>query len=68
MKAVAILNAKAGLCLQHGEGIARTVAEAFRNAGTSIEVTCVEPQQATGKHVLEHCLGWIPLEWDANNL
>ncbi len=45
MRAIAILNAKAGLCLQHGEGIQRTVTEAFRNAGTSIEVTCVEPQE-----------------------
>ena len=45
MRAIAILNAKAGLCLQHGEGIERTVTEAFRNAGTDIEVTCVEPQQ-----------------------
>ena len=45
MRAVAILNAKAGLCLQHGEGIERQVADAFRSAGTSIEVTCIEPQQ-----------------------
>src|SRR5688500_5456602 len=45
MRAIAILNAKAGLCLQHGEGIERTVMDAFRDAGTSIEVTCVEPQQ-----------------------
>ena len=45
MRAVAILNAKAGLCLQHGDGLERTVADAFRTAGNQIEVTCIEPDE-----------------------
>jgi len=45
MRAIAILNAKAGLCLQHGEGIERLVAEAFQAGGNQIEVTCVEPAE-----------------------
>jgi diacylglycerol kinase family enzyme len=45
MRAIAILNAKAGLCLQHGEGIEHVVSEAFRAGGNDIEVSCVEPSE-----------------------
>ena len=45
MRAIAILNAKAGLCLQHGEGIEKIVADAFRAAGHAIDVTCVAPSE-----------------------
>jgi diacylglycerol kinase family enzyme len=43
MRAVAILNAKAGFVLQQGEAIVEAVAQAFRDCGHSIEVACVEP-------------------------
>lgn len=45
MRAIAILNAKAGLVLQHGAAIADQVAQAFRAGGNSIDVECVEPDQ-----------------------
>jgi diacylglycerol kinase family enzyme len=45
MRAVAILNAKAGLVLQHDERITQIVADGFRNAGHDIDVTCVEPTE-----------------------
>jgi len=45
MRAIAILNAKAGLVLQHGEAIADTVRDAFRACGHSIDVTCVAPDK-----------------------
>jgi diacylglycerol kinase family enzyme len=44
MRAIAILNAKAGLVLQHGEAIADLVRDGFRACGHSIEVHCVEPE------------------------
>ena len=44
MRAIAILNAKAGLVLQHGEGIADIVRDGFRAAGRSIDVTSVAPE------------------------
>ena len=44
MRAVAILNAKAGLVLQEGEAIAETVRAAFADCGHAIDVSCVEPQ------------------------
>jgi diacylglycerol kinase family enzyme len=43
MRAIAILNAKAGLVLQKGEAVANLVAEGFRAQGHAIDVTCVEP-------------------------
>lgn len=45
MKAIAILNAKAGLVLQHGEVIADTVRDGFHACGHSIDVTCVAPEE-----------------------
>jgi diacylglycerol kinase family enzyme len=45
MRAIAILNAKAGLVLQHGEAIADTVRDGFRASGHSIDVTCVAPEE-----------------------
>ncbi len=45
MRAVAILNAKAGLVLQQGEGIAEKVRAAFQATGNTIEVDCVEPDE-----------------------
>src|ERR1044071_7991037 len=45
MRAIAILNAKAGLVLQHGETIADAVRDGFRACGHSIDVTCVAPEQ-----------------------
>jgi diacylglycerol kinase family enzyme len=44
MRAIAILNAKAGLVLQHGDAIAETVRDGFRACGHSIDVTCVAPE------------------------
>jgi diacylglycerol kinase family enzyme len=45
MRAVAILNAKAGLCLERGPAIAELVTQAFRDGGNSIAVRCVEPAE-----------------------
>ena len=45
MRAIAILNAKAGLVLQHGETIAELVADTFRACGHAIDVACVAPEQ-----------------------
>jgi diacylglycerol kinase family enzyme len=45
MRAIAILNAKAGLVLQHGEAIAGLVADAFHACGHSIDVSCVPPER-----------------------
>ncbi len=45
MRAIAILNAKAGLVLQHGEAIADTVRDGFRACGHSIDVACIAPDE-----------------------
>jgi diacylglycerol kinase family enzyme len=45
MRAIAILNAKAGLVLQRGEAIAGLVADAFHACGHSIDVSCVLPER-----------------------
>ena len=45
MKAIAILNAKAGLVLQRGESIVDIVRDGFRACGHSIDVTCVPPEE-----------------------
>ena len=45
MRAIAILNAKAGLVLQHGETIADAVRDGFRACGHTIDVACVAPEQ-----------------------
>jgi diacylglycerol kinase family enzyme len=44
VKAIAILNAKAGLVLQHGESIADIVRDGFGACGQAIDVTCVAPE------------------------
>jgi len=45
MRAIAILNAKAGLVLQRGEAIVGIVRDGFRACGHSIEVICVPPEE-----------------------
>ena len=45
MRAIAILNAKAGLVLQHGEAIADIVRDGLRACGHLIDVTCVAPEE-----------------------
>jgi diacylglycerol kinase family enzyme len=48
MRAIAILNARAGLVLQHGEAIADTVRDGFHACGHSIDVECVAPEEIEG--------------------
>ena len=62
MRAVAILNAKAGLVLQQGEAIAETVRTAFANCGHAIDVTSVEPQE------IEAAIGWAAARDDIDAL
>jgi diacylglycerol kinase family enzyme len=45
MRAIAILNAKAGLVLERGEAIAAIVRDGFRACGHSIDVTHVAPDK-----------------------